>query len=104
MQLKNTYETLLTGKFKVLGHFADQALQSSSAYDLFLTICVYCIPSIHQEGIFSPLHEQWFQARNDYYTIRKRKKLSSKSTVCLKLLRSWFSQKSYMQIAKLPNL
>jgi len=75
MQLKNTYETLLTGKFKVLGHFADQALQSSSAYDLFRTICVYCIPSIHQEGIFSPLHEHWFQARNDYYkTYNQREK------------------------------
>lgn len=75
MQLKNTYETLLTGKFKVLGHFADQALQSSSAYDLFRTICVYCIPSIHQEGIFSPLHEQCFQARNDYYkTYNQREK------------------------------
>jgi hypothetical protein len=84
MQLKNTYETFLTGKLKILGHFADQALQSSSAYDLFRIICAYCVPSIHREVFFNPLHEQWFQARNDYYkTYNQREKV----TVQIPLLR-----------------
>jgi hypothetical protein len=38
-------------------------------------ICAYCVPSIHREVFFNPLHEQWFQARNDYYkTYNQREK------------------------------
>jgi hypothetical protein len=69
----NSYTSLLEKKLKPLGHFADQALQSQSAYDFFRITCLYCVPFLHQDTSLEPLRENWFQERNDYYRVWKRR-------------------------------
>lgn len=72
MQQKK-YESLLKGSLKPLGNFVDQALQHQVPYDVFRILCLNCVPFLHKEPIFKPLHEKWFQERNEYYRIYKQK-------------------------------
>jgi hypothetical protein len=65
--MQSSYVSLLNDKLKILGHFADQALQATSEYDFFRLLCLNFIPCIKRMSSLEDLLGLWENNLRDHH-------------------------------------
>lgn len=65
--MQSNYVLLLDNRLKPLGHFADQALQSTADYDFFRFLCVNWTPCIKQVQLLLPVKKRWDENLQKYH-------------------------------------
>ena len=65
-ETKQLYSDLLSGSFKALGHFADEALRASSPREFFKILSENVVPLIVKSETFEPLYLEWVNEKGIY--------------------------------------
>lgn len=72
--MQSSYVLLLDDRLKPLGHFADEALQAASDYDVFRLISVDWVLGVKRSLLLKPLRNLWDENLQEYLQQCKKAK------------------------------